>query len=81
MTHPVPFTPEQLKFLQTAYGINPLNDFVHVSDGLVRKSGTVWRKDPLGPKSVYCEKVWADMKKNPSNYAVNMPTGTFTYDE
>lgn len=77
----IPFSTEQLEFLQKHYNINPMDDCIHVSDGIAHKKGTIWLKTNEGPTSHYCAKVWEYIKENPSDYCVNKPTGKFTYDE
>lgn len=67
------FSTEQLNFLQDSYGINPMDDFVQVVDGVATKRGNIWIKTEYGPNHVSAKANWQDIKANPQNYFINKP--------
>lgn len=69
----VPFSIEQLQFLQTHYRINPIEDCVVLEDGIVHKDSRVWLRGEDGPEQIKAFSVWNQLKKNPENFRVNKP--------
>lgn len=73
MAKMVPFSIEQLEFLQTQFGINPLTDRIHIRDGIASKTDHLWVRQADGPKHVSAKLLWKEIQENPQSFSFKKP--------
>jgi hypothetical protein len=66
----ITFSSSQIEYLSEVFGIDASEDVLKVSDGFVKKSGTVWR---IIPKQYQAIDYWDNIKDNPEDYSINEP--------
>lgn len=69
------FTTEQLQYLETVYGLKPVEDTLPVRDGVVTKDSMVWWLAAKGPEHVKASDGthWNNIERYPNVYQLATP--------
>lgn len=73
------FTEEQLKELETLYGLVRAPNVLTISDGIVKPENKVWWKCEDGPILVTAKHDWDNIKEYPELYSHAKPAIKITY--
>lgn len=77
------FTPEQLQYLETAYGLKPVGKTLPVKDGVVAQDTMVWWLGDCGPEYVRAGDGthWHNISKYPYVYQLARPKYKVEYQD
>ena len=75
------FTAEQLKELETRYGLKPLTNILPVRDGVVGENDLVWWRYAHGPKQVKANLHWTNIEEFPELYQLEEPSFSIQYKD
>ena len=67
------FTEEQLKELETIFGLKREEETLPVRDGVVTKDTLVWWKGHQGLEHVFASNGWDNIKEHPQLYQLKKP--------